>query len=851
MSLSRLRRRIKDVQKKFQLLWRFAQNARNRRMSIAYIRHWRKSPIQAKTILYEAFAGRGLVDNPKALFEAMMGDKDFADWTHIWVLDDFANHRATLAQYASVPNVRFVQFGSKAYMRAVATSQVLVNNVTFYKFFVKRPGQTYINPWHGIPLKHLGVRTDRLKVINVLRNFCHVDYLISACPFLTEVYERDFQLGSRFGGEILEAGYPRLDTLVQTRRDEVLSRLIGGGVAIDPGRKIILYAPTWREVGYAKPDTAIEPLLAVKEALEAAVDTTRYQVLVKPHQLVYHAARKRLDALAWMVPATIDANALLAITDVLVSDYSSIFYDFLWTRRPVLFYIPDLAAYATSRGLYAQPESLPGPVCETLEALTEAIRDPEAAMAPYAERYEAQRHFAGCDVPVGEISRRVMRHILLGEPAPVAKRPPRKTSIAFFVDVMRINGIINSLLNLLQALDYDRYDVTLFTSQDARKDLQRLAPRLPPQVRLLYREYVYGRTFTDECRLNYYSHRGFRTERSRKTCPMAYFEEEVLRYLGPAPFDCVIDFVGYSLFFATLALATKASRRLIWAHSDMKAEQRLRLIWLARVFSLYSQFDALVSCSESLCEQNRQNFSDFRWGPIIFEACRNVVDRQRVETGLATANIFSVDGADYLAEGELGERVTTLKAIPLSHQTESGEWTRPKRFVMIGRLSPEKNYTETFKAFALFVSEHPQAVLYVVGEGPQEETLKALIASLQMERHIFLIGRMENPARLLAQCDCFLLTSLHEGQPMVVLEARIARLPILLAKFSSYESACIENGQYLVETDQASILEGLRAFVEGRVPIAPFDAEAYNRTVLSTFDRLLVTPETSESAKVS
>ena len=143
---------------------------------------WRTSPVQPRTVLYEAFSGNGVLDNPEAIFRYLLSQPDLADLQHTWVLNDPALHPEVVAEFADDPRVHFVRIRSAAYFRALATSAYLVNNATFPQEFAKRPEQVYLNTWHGVPLKHMGFDMPEGGPLsrNVLRNFLNADYLLSA-----------------------------------------------------------------------------------------------------------------------------------------------------------------------------------------------------------------------------------------------------------------------------------------------------------------------------------------------------------------------------------------------------------------------------------------------------------------------------------------------------------------------------------------------------------------------------------------------------------------------------------------------------------------------------------------------
>ena len=128
-------------------------------------------------------------------------------------------------------------------------------------------------------------------------------------------------------------------------------------------------------------------------------------------------------------------------------------------------------------------------------------------------------------------------------------------------------------------------------------------------------------------------------------------------------------------------------------------------------------------------------------------------------------------------------------------------------------------------------------MLYILGDGPERENLWNLIRQLNLQDHVILTGNLSNPFGLLNQCDCFVLPSLHEGQPLVVFEARVLHMPIILSRFSSVGGSVIENGQYLVDMDEESIYNGLHAYLAGEVPCDyVFEADAYNREAYAEFE---------------
>lgn len=619
---------LKKVMAPLMVLWKCWVAAWKRRNSCVYLLARRYCKIKEKTILWEAFAGRGVLDNPKALFEAMLADPDFKEWKHIWVLDDLKNHEDTLLKFKGCRNVQFIEINKIRYSIWSAIANVVVGNSARQRFFVKREGQIYIETWHGVPLKTLGRCAKDLNLTSLtysIRALLSADYLVSACSFLSQVYKCDFCLGNFFQGEFLEVGYPRLDTINHSNKAELIEKLAEEGVTIDPKKKILLYAPTWRGATFATPDVAVEPYLEVKATIERVIDTMQWQVLIKPHQIVYKAAREQFKDIDFMVPATIDANEVLAITDVLVSDFSSIFYDFLVTKRPIVFYIPDLEEYKTARGLYHSVDTLPGPICQTLEELSDVFTDLDKAVAPFAERYAEQRTWAGCDFDKGTNSRTIMRHILLGEPATIAEKEPEKKKVLFILPPRQKRSIVSALIAVLNKIDFTQYDVTLFTEGDKVGTLERLANELSKEVRVLVRFGIF-RTFIDDVQTHYYYEWGGSTKKGRFICPKRYLQEEISRYLGNNIFDEVIDVTGSSLFYTTFASMVPAKCRRIWAHDNLCETVQTTQKQLQKVFGLYSAFDEINFQNDDFCTTNQNKLPQYCGSKLAIRPLNSLVD---------------------------------------------------------------------------------------------------------------------------------------------------------------------------------------------------------------------------------
>ena len=816
---------VKSLRKRLRRAVRYELNAR-----------WRRLPVEKDTVFYESFSGNGMLCNPEAIFQALLNAPDQARLTHIWALADLDGYRSTVARYSHLRNVRFVKYGSSAYYRALATSEYLVNNATFPFAFSKRPGQVYLNTWHGTPLKRMGydIQDGALATANIIRNFVAADYLLAQNQFMTDqMYASAYKLQGIFRGTIIEEGYPRTDRQMLSSEQTAQARasLADAGLPIGD-RKIVLYAPTWKGLSFGNPNDDIDELVRRVKELESRIDSSKYCVLLKTHQVVHKLAAHRPDVRSILVPNEVPTNVILGLTDVLITDYSSIFFDFLSTGRPVLFFTPDLEDYEGTRGLYFEPNQWPGPVARTIGELAPHISryattgqlPPEAV-----DRYRAaQQRFSSFDD--GDAARRVVDIVFRGHRDGYRIRqglPDDRTSILVYLGGMKPNGITTSVLNLLNSIDHSRFDVSAFFAQS--KSPVSIAKQR--EIEYSVRQFPRVGGMNGSKLVHLLRHLEFRRGRinRHREQPMqdALWNDEWTRCFGDSRFDYVVDFSGYGPFWSVLLLHSPDAVRSIWLHNDLAEDAHRKVNGkkkmkrsLTSLFSLYPQFDHLVSVSPTLADINRRKLSAYASGESFVSAL-NTVD---------AAHILRGAGAD-LRQSAIDPDTGETPAWVESLLERDGSTI----FVTVGRLSPEKNQARLIRAFAQVHAQHPLTKLFIVGDGPLHEDLKRLIASLGVADSAILTGRQPNPHAIMVAADCFVLSSDYEGQPMVILEALVLGLPVVTVDFGSAQNALPRNSGLVVPQSVGGLVHGMNVFLRGEVLPAAFDYEAYNRKAIREF----------------
>lgn len=387
------------AKKKFQKIMK----NKNELYKYLYKNKYSKEPIEENWVMFETFFGKNYSDSPKYIYE-YLAQHNTKNYKFIWVLNN-----DTKPPYGATVVRRF----SREYAYYLAKSKYFVFNVRQPLWFVKRKGQVFLETWHGTPLKKLVFDQDEVTAASPLykaqffRQKQEWDYLIAANPFSTETFRRCF----KFDNEMLEVGYPRNDLMYHPNKDQITLDLKKKlGIPLD--KKTILYAPTWRDdefygAGQYKFTLKLD-LQKMKEAL-----SDEYVVLLRTH----HYIADNLDVtgvedFAINLSKYDDITEIYLVSDICITDYSSVFFDYANLKRPVLFYTYDIEKYRDIlRGFYIDiNKEVPGPLLYTTDEVVEAIRNIDNISEQYKERYE-EFYERFCSVDDGNASKRAVERV--------------------------------------------------------------------------------------------------------------------------------------------------------------------------------------------------------------------------------------------------------------------------------------------------------------------------------------------------------------------------------------------------------------------------------------------------------
>lgn len=330
--------------------------------------------VQDDLVIFISFHGRGYSDNPRAIYEALINDSNHKDLKYIWFIENYKN------KDIQIPQAKIVEYNSLSFFYYLSKAKYWVINCKMPEYIKKKQNQVYLQTWHGTPLKRLGHDIQVPKDTTFYRSgityeemcksydidVAKYNYMISPNKFCTKVFQTSFGINKE---RLIETGYPRNDFITNASDDQIKEIKRKFNIPLD--KKVILYAPTWRDNSYNVSGYTFElqaDFYKWKEVLG-----NEYVVVFKPHYLIVNKYEKNEDLKDFLfsIPANAEINELYVISDCLITDYSSVFYDYAVLNRPIYFYMYDLDEYKDElRGFYLDIYTeLPGKIFECEDEL--------------------------------------------------------------------------------------------------------------------------------------------------------------------------------------------------------------------------------------------------------------------------------------------------------------------------------------------------------------------------------------------------------------------------------------------------------------------------------------------------
>ena len=672
--------------------------------------------------------------------------------------------------------------------------------------YVKKEGQVFVHTWHGTPLKLMGKdnTSEEHRLGNVQHPFLSSDYLLYPNDYMMDKMLNAYMIEKIYPGKILLEGYPRNSVFFtkSSLKDEFNLE----------GYELFAYLPTFRGIFMNRDDELQRDEVEVYlRQLDSKLKDNQ-KLLVKLH--VLNESKIDFSQFKHIIPFPKDYETydILNMVDVLITDYSSVFFDFANTGRKIILFNYDEEDYCSYRGFYFALDELPFPKVQNIDDLVEELNSPKNY-----DDTEFMKKFCTYDNP--DAIENVCRHIFLNENVcRETEIKNDKPNILIFAGALYNFGIASSLFNLLNNLDRSKYNIFITFKQweeNVQENHEEIFKSIPEGVEVLPIRFNLAPTVKEK--LDYNNYFLSNKEKDLPKSLRELYRRSFVKQFGTVDWDNVIDFDGYN-HDETLMFTSSGFKSSVWVHNDMIQEIKNKQNQNRNVLKeAYSKADNVCVVSSSLIEPTKSisgvednihvvhNLNDYR--SILEKSEQDLVLDSN--TAVYNNDIYSVLKKDAL------------------------------KFITVGRFSKEKGHMRLIKAFNRFCKDHPDAQLIIIGGyGVYYDETCRFIDSVEYGENITLINNISNPMPILKECDLFILSSYHEGWPMVLMEADTLGIPIISTDIEATR-AMKDYAGFIVENSEDGILHGMYDFVSGKVKANNSDFEKYNQEALDEFNRII------------
>ena len=803
-----------------------------------YVHQYKHRKINKKRILVDSIYRKDLGSNLLRILMELQKDyyKDYAVW---FSCDKKVHEKAEqLFRVYDLSRIRMVDCSEPRYLTLLSTAGFLFLDVTNPHRYIKKPGQVIINTWHGTPLKRMGTEIPGEAHLqgNMIRSLLMSDYLCLPNEYTRDMFRRAYTLGGIYKGTYVLAGYPRNQVFFDKERQAAVRKKLA-----KKNEKIYVYMPTWRGGGKSQSSGEAErQTVRIKELL-ADLDKRLEDgeiLYLRLHPFVGKTISYDNFKHIVPMPGTLEPYEFLAAADCLITDYSSVFYDYANKQDgKIILFLYDREEYEGTRSIYGRMEDLPFPITEDVDALVQELRAPKQYEdAAFRETY--------CRFDSPDSASEIVRLALFHETAPemvLEKEPVKKARItAFYLgDVLRI-GITSAYLNLIDemkelaaktahsgtiSLDQEeepedsRYHFLAMASESGLRDDPGRLDVIPDHVDLMPVTNKWFASLPEYAALYLFARKNIDNGLIRRIIKK-YYRREYQRLFGSAGLDVCVHYTGYNSKMIRL-FQEAVGTNVIVIHNNMVQEIREKHNQHELTLKhAYREYDAAVAVSQSACESALAICGSDEKLHVIDNCMDYRGILEKAEQPLAfdpgTTSNFSVE--------EL-QKVLDSPA---------------RKFITVGRYSVEKNHKVLLDAFADYRKSHPDAFLILIGgRGDLYDETCRYAETLGLSKNVALIRYIANPMPVLKKCDLFLLPSLYEGQPMVLMEADVLGIPCAAADTPGCKEFMEDHGGYLFPCTKEGIVGAMEAFDRGEIGTMQIDYESRNRRAVEKLLQLI------------
>lgn len=798
---------MNKIKKAYRKLKRFISQKKYNIMY--YYRCYEKLKLDDNAILLCAQQGKNIDGNIFYILKELQKDK-YKNYK-IYVAVDKVHEKEFDKKFINYnfTNYELVNITSKKYFKILASAKYLFNDTSFLWYFVKKEGQVYFNTWHGTPFKTLGksIKDDFHLIGNVQRNFLMSDYLLYPSEFMKDVMLDDYMINNiATDTKVVLGGYPRNEIFFDKERARDLKNQLNLN-----DKQIIAYMPTWRgSFGQLNKTSEDQINIINKQLKQIDKKLTNNQIMyVNFHPFLKD--KVNISGYKHIKPfdKKYETYDFLNIADILITDYSSVFFDFAVSNKKIILFAYDEREYFEDRGTYFGFNELPFKKVKNVHDLIDTINSKDDVdITKFLNRF--------CPYENINASSKIVELVLNNKKGNlnIANVPNnKKKNVLIYSGNLAKNGITGSLFALLNYVDLSKYNFYITYVASSVRANKNTLKELDSRIGYISFNNNSIGTFKETLCLALFKMHLISYKLSKKILKK-YFERKIKINYGNSKFDSAIQYSGYGdniiRMFASMNCKTS-----IFVHSDMTQEIKVRKNQNYAVLSnCYNEYKNVFIVSDKLYEPTRLIAGEK--ANII--CLNNVINKESiVEKSLKEVTF------DENTESNIG--LSKLNKILNS---------KNKKIISIGRFSKEKGYKRLIQAFDTL--ETNSYLIIIGGFGPEYDSLLELQQKCKSKDRIIIIKSMSNPFSILRKCDVMVVSSFYEGLPMVILEAIALNIPVASTDIESIKNFFNKfGGGYIMGNSYEGICEGLKYIESNQVERINIDVDKYNKEIIDKF----------------
>lgn len=774
-----------------------------------YYRCYEKLKLDDNAILLCAQQGKNIDGNIFYILKELQKEK-YKDYK-IYVAVDKAHKKEFDKKFINYnfTNYELVNITSKKYFKILASAKYLFNDTSFLWYFVKKEGQVYFNTWHGTPFKTLGksIKDDFHLIGNVQRNFLMSDYLLYPSEFMRDVMLDDYMINNiATDTKVVLGGYPRNEIFFDKKRASELKSQLNLN-----DKQIIAYMPTWRgSFGQLNKTSEDQINIINKQLKQIDKKLTKNQIMyVNFHPFLKD--KVNISGYKHIKPfdKKYETYDFLNIADVLITDYSSVFFDFAVSNKKIILFAYDEKEYFEGRGTYFGFNELPFKKVKNVNDLIDTINSKDDV-----DTTEFLKRF--CPYENIDASSKIVELVLNDKKSNlnIADVPNnKKKNVLIYSGNLAKNGITGSLLALLNHVDLSKYNFYITYVASSVRSNKNTIKELDSRIGYISFNNNSIGTFKETLCLALFKMHLISYKSSKKILKK-YYERKIKINYGNSKFDSAIQYSGYGdniiRMFASMNCKTS-----IFVHSDMMQEIKVRKNQNYAVLSnCYNEYKNVFIVSDKLYEPTRLIAGEK--ANII--CLNNVINKESiVEKSLKEVTF------DENTESNIG--LSKLNKILNS---------KNKKIISIGRFSKEKGYKRLIQAFDTLDTN--SYLIIIGGFGPEYNSLLELQQKCKNKDRIIIIKSMSNPFSILRKCDVMVVSSFYEGLPMVILESIALNIPVASTDIESIKNFFNKfGGGYIMDNSYEGICDGLKYIENNQVERIKINVDKYNKEIIDKF----------------